>query len=178
MPATDWQRVRLNASLALLKASRLKDLQDGQIARLRGQVAGLASDRFPFIARLLEAPEIPRLQAKREDAIKQIEAAAAALGQLVTEEIEEPANGKHHPGGRLPKYDWDLIWALTARDLLEDALPQTIAELVGRIQAACRKEGIAEPDEETLRQKARVWFYTLWRGEPPLRARGKVVTLR
>jgi len=200
MPRTDnWQRDRLAAGLELLKASRLKDLDDAEIARLRAEKAALFEDedrkraelraqeaRWPGrrIYRVGDTIEeaIFHVQAKREDAVRKIEAAAAAVAQFVTEDITEaPAKAKH-AGGRPPEHDWTLIDALTARDIYEDTLPETIAEMVRRIQAACRRQGIAEPCEETLKPKARVWFNVLWRGQPPCpaksRARGKVVPLR
>lgn len=107
MPAADWQRVRLNAGLDLLRASRLKDLQDAKLAAFHDQVAALQSEvqhwrerqntkgaALRSVKRLAELSrkarfEIPCVQARREDAIKQIEAAAAALGRFVTEEITE-----------------------------------------------------------------------------------------
>jgi hypothetical protein len=79
----------------------------------------------------------------------------------------ETIAAKPHPGGRPKKFDWDLIWALTCRDLIENDLPRSIAELIRRTQAACREAGIAEPNELTLRPKARVWIDILWRGDRP-----------
>jgi hypothetical protein len=74
---------------------------------------------------------------------------------------------KPHPGGRPPKFDYHTIWALTARDLLEHDRPTTIAELVRRIQAVCRENGLEEPDEKTLEPLARQWFDIIWRGQRP-----------
>jgi hypothetical protein len=58
-------------------------------------------------------------------------------------------------GGRPPLFDWERIWFLMARDLWENGLPPTVAEMVERIQSVCRANDIKEPSEDTLRPKAR-----------------------
>jgi hypothetical protein len=98
--------------------------------------------------------EISRALAKRA-AITMVEEAVATLG--IEEITEAPAKVKH-PGGRPPRFPWHVIWALTSRDLYDNGLPETIADLVRRIQAVCRENGIAEPSDATLRPLARDWF--------------------
>jgi hypothetical protein len=52
-------------------------------------------------------------------------------------------------------FDWERIWFLMARDLWDNGLPRTVAEMVERIQSVCRANDIKEPSEDTLRPKAR-----------------------
>jgi hypothetical protein len=58
-------------------------------------------------------------------------------------------------GGRPLKYDWHSIWMVTCRALHFEGIPETVAGMVELMQAACRRNMIDEPDEETLRPLAR-----------------------
>jgi hypothetical protein len=72
-------------------------------------------------------------------------------------ETPEPSN--RNPGGRPPLAYWEEVWFRSFHDLYERGdLPKTIADLVRRIQEVCRRHNIAEPQEETLRPKARRWL--------------------
>jgi hypothetical protein len=62
-------------------------------------------------------------------------------------------------GGRPPVYHWDEIWIATCLMIHEEGMPNNITRLVERMQDACRKRGIPEPDEKTLRPKAAALFY-------------------
>jgi hypothetical protein len=62
-----------------------------------------------------------------------------------------------HPGGRHPTFVWDRVWALIALDLHNGGIPQTDAEWIRRIQAACSRDGMEPPPSEgSLRPKVRL----------------------
>lgn len=175
-PGADWQP--LTVVLDRLRTSRIKEFEDRELAReLNGEMWGFdecvvnavkmhrARSHAARFGEDLDR-EISRVLAKRA-AINMVEAAAAALG--IEEITEAPAHGKH-AGGRPPEFPWHIIWALTSRDLYENGLPATIAELIRRIHAVCRENGIGEPSESTLRPLARDWFDVVWRGQRPAAA--------
>jgi hypothetical protein len=201
MAHSDRQKAAVTAGLDLLKAVRLKEIHDGELARLREAKASALADigaawekireKSPVRSIHTAAPsgedaelkseplrlmsiaagrgedidrEICRVQAQREATVKMFEAAAAAATRLVIDATDEPPAKAKHPGGRPPEFDWHLIDRLTGRDVWENGLPKTIAEMVDRMLTVCRENGLAEPSEETVKPKARGWCYTLWRG--------------
>lgn len=53
------------------------------------------------------------------------------------------------------KYNWEEITFWVCRKLYDDGIPQTGGELVRIYQEICRERGLGEPDESTLKPRAR-----------------------
>ena len=66
-------------------------------------------------------------------------------------------------GGR-PPLEWDTMFMLTTKDLLQHGLPLKADELIERMRQACRTAGIEAPAVSTLRSTAYKWMRIL-RGE-------------
>ncbi len=66
-------------------------------------------------------------------------------------------------GGR-PPLEWETMFMLTTKDLVQHGLPLKADELIERMRQACRTAGIEVPAVSTLQSTAYKWMRIL-RGE-------------
>jgi hypothetical protein len=66
-------------------------------------------------------------------------------------------------GGR-PRLEWETMFMLTTKDLVQHGLPLKADELIERMRQACRAAGIEVPAVSTLQSTAYKWMRIL-RGE-------------
>ena len=96
------------------------------------------------------------------EAVKSILALLEDRLPRATNPISPESAGKKK-GGR-PPLEWETMFMLTTKDLVQHGLPLKADELIERMRQACRAAGIEVPAVSTLQSTAYKWMRIL-RGE-------------